>query len=658
MSFQIKSIVLYNANGEKRVLNFRLGGVNIITGKSRTGKSAIIDIIDYCLGRSTFNIFEGVNRDVVVWYAIVVQTSSMQVFVAKPAPKGTATSQSQVYYQVASEIELPALEELQPNSNDLGIKAYLSRLLGISANQTEPGEGRSMEPFEATIDHAKYYLFQSQSIIADQNLLFWRQSDPFIPQHIKDTIPYFLGAVQEERMRLTRELREAKSALRTAQRKLREAEAIVSDRAERSRSLIAEAQEVGLANPDSQIPDTELVGELHRIAEWQQLESIDYAGTQIPQLQQQVRELRRALRQKTEEVSEIEFFLGKSGGFVGEVNEQVMRLEAIGLFDNPDVDENRCPVCSSELEIPPPSASAITEALDRLQNNLANVQQERPRVEERLNELRAEQEEIRSDLREVQNTLNTLINEQDTTRQYRDSQVRSARVVGRVSLYLENVQTIDQDSALQQKVADLEQRVRDLEMQLDPDAVEEIKTSILNVIGSQMTKWAEHLRLEFAGFPYRLDIKKLTVVADTSERAIPMERMGSAENWLGCHLIALLALHKHFRTRHRPVPGFLILDQPSQVYFPSRESYMALEGESSDLDEVSADVIAVRQMFNLLFDVCEELSPNFQVIVMEHANLEDERFQQALTEEPWTGERALIPQDWLSGGTQPRPLSD
>ena len=193
-----------------------------------------------------------------------------------------------------------------------------------------------------------------------------------------------------------------------------------------------------------------------------------------------------------------------------------------------------------------------------------------------------------------------------------------------------------------------ERRVQDLECQLDPDALEEAKTSILNVIGSQMTRFAGGLELEFAGSPYRLDANKLTVIADTSERAIPMERMGSAENWLGCHLITLLALHKHFHALHRPVPHFLILDQPSQVYFPSRAAYLALEGEKNNLQELGADVVAVKRMFNLLFDVCAQLAPDFQIIVMEHANFDDERFQQALVEEPWTGGRALIPESWLS----------
>jgi len=44
--------------------------------------------------------------------------------------------------------------------------------------------------------------------------------------------------------------------------------------------------------------------------------------------------------------------------------------------------------------------------------------------------------------------------------------------------------------------------------------------------------------------------------------------MGSAANWIGYHLIAHLGLHKHFVERDRPVPRFLILDQPTQAYFP------------------------------------------------------------------------------------------
>ena len=47
-----------------------------------------------------------------------------------------------------------------------------------------------------------------------------------------------------------------------------------------------------------------------------------------------------------------------------------------------------------------------------------------------------------------------------------------------------------------------------------------------------------------------------------------MGRIGSAGNWLACHLLAHLSLHDFFVAASRPVPRFLILDQPIQVYYP------------------------------------------------------------------------------------------
>ena len=47
---QIRELVLYGYNGKVRHLPFALGKVNIITGRSKSGKSAIGDIIDYCMG--------------------------------------------------------------------------------------------------------------------------------------------------------------------------------------------------------------------------------------------------------------------------------------------------------------------------------------------------------------------------------------------------------------------------------------------------------------------------------------------------------------------------------------------------------------------------------------------------------------------------------
>jgi DNA repair ATPase RecN len=68
---KIKSIHIYSHDGRRRDLEFH-DGLNVITGRSSTGKSALSDIIEYCMGRSTFNVPEGFIRDRVAWFAVII----------------------------------------------------------------------------------------------------------------------------------------------------------------------------------------------------------------------------------------------------------------------------------------------------------------------------------------------------------------------------------------------------------------------------------------------------------------------------------------------------------------------------------------------------------------------------------------------------------
>ena len=104
----------------------------------------------------------------------------------------------------------------------------------------------------------------------------------------------------------------------------------------------------------------------------------------------------------------------------------------------------------------------------------------------------------------------------------------------------------------------------------------------------------------------RIDLSQLTVVADTEDGAVTLEPMGSAANWIGYHLIAHLGLHKHFVERDRPVPRFLILDQPTQAYFPPDPP------AGAELSERDADRKAVTRMFALFRAVVADLQPQFQ----------------------------------------------
>ncbi|AZF16320.1 hypothetical protein C4J92_2837 [Pseudomonas sp. R3-18-08] len=168
----------------------------------------------------------------------------------------------------------------------------------------------------------------------------------------------------------------------------------------------------------------------------------------------------------------------------------------------------------------------------------------------------------------------------------------------------------------------------------------------MNSISAQFNLYNKRFESEFSAYPARFDLKKLTIIFDRPERSVPMARTGGGENYLAYHLSALLALHWYCAKSNRPMPRFLLIDQPTQVYFPSEESYKAVDGTVLNTEQSDADMDSVRKLFNLLYQFTVEDVPGFQIIITEHANLRDDWFQKSLVEAPWSKPPALVPEGW------------
>ena len=124
-------------------------------------------------------------------------------------------------------------------------------------------------------------------------------------------------------------------------------------------------------------------------------------------------------------------------------------------------------------------------------------------------------------------------------------------------------------------------------------------------------------------------------MVDKAERSVPLKQLGSGSNWVGVHLIAYFALQRLFIAAKRPVPRFIFLDQPSQVYFPS------------ELDEKKTDLDEVKKIYQFIINRTFELKGQLQVIIVDHADLKDDSFREYICENWWTDSRNLIPADWL-----------
>jgi hypothetical protein len=191
----------------------------------------------------------------------------------------------------------------------------------------------------------------------------------------------------------------------------------------------------------------------------------------------------------------------------------------------------------------------------------------------------------------------------------------------------------------------LSNKVKRLEDQIGADDSNERLASILNNISAQVSQYIRQFNAEFSPYPVRLNLPQLTIIFDRPERSVPMSRTGGGANHLAYHLSALLALHLFAAQNNCPIPRFLLIDQPTQVYFPSEQVYKDADG-SVQKTEADADLDAVRRLFKLLMRFTQEDVPGFQLIVTEHANLREQWFQEALVEQPWSKPPALVPEDW------------
>jgi len=230
VSFQIIGIILYGYNQERRILELRPGRLNIITGASKTGKTALITIMEYCLGSSECGVPEGVIRRTVEWVGILLQVAEGEVFIARRMPVGGQSASSDVFYLVGHDITVPEHAELGQTTNPEALKQLLTTHAGISPNLHEPPPGQTRMPLTANIVHALFYCFQQQSEIISNRHLFHKQSEQWIPQAIKDTLPYFLGAVNEEHVAKMADLRMLGQRLRGLERRLAEHEAVRGNR--------------------------------------------------------------------------------------------------------------------------------------------------------------------------------------------------------------------------------------------------------------------------------------------------------------------------------------------------------------------------------------------------------------------------------------------
>lgn len=648
MYFQIRELILWpRHDAPPRRIPFKPGKVNIISGASKTGKSAIIPIIDYCLGSGHCAIPTGTIRRACVWFGIVVDTEEGQKLIAREEP-GDQQQTENMFLDEASEVVIPdRISRHSTTAKD--VRAMLNRLAGVSNLAFEPN-GTTGYTARASFRDFMAFIFQPQNVVANPDVLFFKADTNEHREKLKTIFPYVLGAVTPETLLLMWELDRRSKILRRKLRDLENVRRVSARWQSEARSWFHRARELGLFPADLTAPEdwSELVDTLRRIASATFKDAhpsstgIDAALAETFQLIEVERNLALRVFEQRQRLRELRALKESAASYGAALRIQKDRLSLSTWLRNL-AKSAPTGVLTSPLINPSVELEQLCDALYRIESEASRhpaatetVDRELVRAHEALAHSTEELNALRRRLRGRKG-----LQSDEPSFSIPDIE----RYLGRLEQALHTYESIGSDSDLAAEVAELRDDVKKLQSHVSLHRIKESVDRALSTVQAMAATIIAKLDAEFPHRPIKLSIADLSVKIIGPEREDWLWEIGSGANWLTYHLAASAALQRYFmQDANHPVPHMLIYDQPSQVYFPR-----TLAGDQPDPIWRDEDINAVQKVFSTLSDEVALNKGRLQVIVLDHAGEEVwGTIKNIHVVAEWRDGEKLVPESWLA----------
>ena len=242
--------------------------------------------------------------------------------------------------------------------------------------------------------------------------------------------------------------------------------------------------------------------------------------------------------------------------------------------------------------------------------------------------------------------------------EHRSDQVRAAtyrqdrieRFIGRLEQALASFDRSEEGSDLAEEVARLKAQVEELRGTYSEAQVGRKTANALRQIENFAGTIIPTLDAEWPNAPIQLVINDLTIKVIHTEREDYLWEIGSGANWLAYHVAVSLALQRFFTGEfNHPVPGMLIYDQPSQVYFP--RGFDVVDPVNPFGRTRDEDIAAVRKVFEAIGQEIVRAKGQLQAIVLDHAGGDVwGEIDGVILAHQWRGTDKLVPAEWLGEG--------
>lgn len=617
MKFFINRMILWLKDGTVRELEFKNNKVNIITGNSKTGKTAVLEIIDYCFCGSDSNISYKHIGENVLWYGLNFNINDKNFTIARGERNNNYPSNDYYFSAIGMIPQLPAV-----SINETDLKTILEQEFGINEKIAFSYGGNTIKR-DSKISYRYFLMFNTLSgnVITHSDTYFDKQNI----QRYRDALPRIFdlatGITTIENIIINDKIESLEKKISKLEREKSQQLQSNEDRKIQLMLLIKRAKEARIINVVSSGYEDDLEN-LQEAVIVGKLELVDFQEENL------LEKLKKERQDIIIRINKLKRFSKRYAAYKKYLSREENSLKPIlyikKYVENIENDEYKQFLNTLEREYlqireviktKMPFEFDIEDKVNELEYKLSDIE-EKIKLCPDINYISIDDKARYMAIGEIKAEFLSLINEPE-----RKSQID------------ENIKLKEKElKEWKNKYVSLEDKRINM-----TEALNDYIQTYINISKNAFEEYGKYL----SAFNY----KKKTLEMRQNKASFT-EKLTSSSDHLFMHMCLFLGMHEMILENEVPyVPSLLILDQPSRPYFNNKKYDLV---KSKEFINKKDDWNKVVQIFNLLDAFVKNVRENerqFQIIVLEHVSVDAwENFEYINLVEIFDGvENALIP---------------
>ncbi|PSW81099.1 DUF3732 domain-containing protein [Photobacterium angustum] len=652
MNCHVKQIGVIDNYGDNHIVKFE-EGVNIITGKSSTGKSAIIEIFDYCFGSSDFTIPDGViTKNAKIYFVLLQFKNSYLLLGRKNNDTKAFIKEFEKYYFKDNDVT----EDLFNAKNFLTLQNFKKELgsyFGITITDTNINSLYNNNNDLPTIRSVMSYILQHQNLIANKHAVFYRFDEKEKREHTIEHFKIFLGLVDQEYFLISQKLDKYISDLKRLEQEAPKVNNLINKIKLKMQTLLDEYEAISGCKLENISVDKLYYNPEESLRYIQNSKVKVDSGSDRNNLHIEILEKKRnenilILREEERKYRELRSSISAMNIYSNILSETDVPLEVKEHI-------TKCPLCNLESDVIENEADKLFDAISWLNSELEKTPYVQRSYLSKQSKIKNNLDKIKKDLLEVDNKIESIEKANNELKKRNSINEQLIKIKLKIEAYLENVIEMKKPSELTSEINKLKEEIRITQKKLDKYKLEDKIKDIEGYISKAMNYIAKDLDFEKSYKPINLkfSLKTFDIWHEKEDgKKVYLRSMGSGANWLYTHLSLFLSFQALFCKEEKTciIPPILFLDQPTQVYFPNITLDNKKEFNPNDLIgnneeeilKVDEDIKSVENFFNQIIIFCERINQKYfiepQIIIIDHAdnlNLESPRKFDSYVVERW-----------------------